>query len=76
MTISLQHDLHKIVVKTYSSTYIFYFIVLQACGFEILVAQAKPSVREKQVQNGIDLEGDRRWFQYLNSLKKTGYFKV
>jgi len=31
---------------------------------------------DKQTQNPIDLDGDHGWSLYLNSLKKTGYFKV
>ncbi|XP_069701483.1 protein ecdysoneless [Periplaneta americana] len=47
-----------------------------ACGFEILVAQAKPASRgDKQSQSPVNLDGDHGWIQYLNSLKKTGYFK-
>jgi hypothetical protein len=47
-----------------------------ACGFEILVAQTKQmSEGDKQTQNPIDLDGDPGWSLYLNSLKKTGYFK-
>lgn len=50
---------------------------IQACGFEILVAQAKPTSQgDKKTQNPFDLGGDHGWSQYLNSLKKTGYFKV
>ena len=42
-----------------------------------MVAQAKQiSQGDKQTQNPIDLDGDHGWSQYLNSLKKTGYFKV
>jgi restriction endonuclease S subunit len=42
-----------------------------------LVAQAKQmSEGDKQTQNPIDLDGDHGWSVYLNSLKKTGYFKV
>lgn len=37
-----------------------------ACGFEILVSQAKPSV---------DIETDRGWHTYLKSLNDKGYFK-
>jgi hypothetical protein len=55
----------------------FCFFSFKACGFEILVAQTKPASQEdKQTQNPVDLGGDRGWNQYLNSLKKTGYFKV
>lgn len=36
-----------------------------ACGFEILVAQAKPSA---------DLENDKAWHQYLKCLKDKNYF--
>ncbi|PSN41240.1 hypothetical protein C0J52_13435 [Blattella germanica] len=50
-------------------------IDMKACGFEILVAQARPSTRDKQVENSMELDCDRGWCQYLNSLKKTGYFK-
>lgn len=54
-----------------------WFFLIQACGFEILVAQAKQmSQGDKQTQNPVDLDGDHGWSQYLNSLKKTGYFKV
>ncbi|CAH1992227.1 unnamed protein product [Acanthoscelides obtectus] len=37
-----------------------------ACGFEILASQAKPSS---------DIESDKGWHAYLNSLKDKGYFK-
>ncbi|XP_060535573.1 protein ecdysoneless [Cylas formicarius] len=37
-----------------------------ACGFEILVSQAKPSD---------DVEGDKGWHTYLENLKEKGYFK-
>lgn len=37
-----------------------------ACGFEILVAQAKPSQ---------DIEHDKGWHKYLNSLKEKDYFR-
>ncbi|XP_021926738.1 protein ecdysoneless [Zootermopsis nevadensis] len=47
-----------------------------ACGFEILVAQAKPTSQgDKKTQNPVDLDGDHGWSQYLNNLRKTGYFK-
>lgn len=36
-----------------------------ACGFEILAAQAKPSA---------DIETDKGWHNYLNSLKEKNYF--
>lgn len=36
-----------------------------ACGFEILVSQAKPSQ---------DIEQDKGWHNYLKSLKEKGYF--
>lgn len=37
-----------------------------ACGFEILVAQAKPNQ---------DIEHDKGWHNYLNSLKEKNYFR-
>lgn len=37
-----------------------------ACGFEILVAQAKPSQ---------DIEHDKGWHSYLRSLKEKNYFR-
>ncbi|KAF5304047.1 hypothetical protein FQA39_LY01832 [Lamprigera yunnana] len=37
-----------------------------ACGFEILISQAKPSA---------DTENDRGWNCYLKSLKEKGYFR-
>lgn len=37
-----------------------------ACGFEILVSQAKPTA---------DVNSDKGWLSFLNSLKDKGYFK-
>lgn len=37
-----------------------------ACGFEILAAQAKPND---------NVESDKGWHNYLNTLKSKGYFK-
>ncbi|KAK4876789.1 hypothetical protein RN001_009295 [Aquatica leii] len=37
-----------------------------ACGFEILVSQAKPSA---------DVDNDRGWHSYVKSLKDKGYFR-
>lgn len=37
-----------------------------ASGFEILISQAKPSA---------DIEGDKGWANYLDSLKNKGYFQ-
>ncbi|XP_017778493.1 PREDICTED: protein ecdysoneless [Nicrophorus vespilloides] len=37
-----------------------------ACGFEILISQAKPSK---------DIEGDKGWHNYLDNLQKKDYFR-
>lgn len=37
-----------------------------ACGFEILISQAKPSA---------DIESDKAWHKYLDNLKENNYFK-
>ncbi|XP_025409951.1 protein ecdysoneless isoform X2 [Sipha flava] len=42
-----------------------------ACGFEILVSQAKSAVNNTP----IDLTYDKRWHQYKSSLTDKGYFK-
>ena len=57
----------------------------QACGFEILVSQAKPPAVKTPI-NSVDCESasshegefipDRGWHLYLESLKKRGYFEV
>lgn len=39
-----------------------------ACGFEILACQGKTSTK--------DLSSDKQWLNYLESLKKRGYFQV
>lgn len=42
-----------------------------ACGFEILVSQAKSTVKDTPV----DLTYDKCWHQYKSSLAEKGYFK-
>ncbi|XP_031348287.1 protein ecdysoneless, partial [Photinus pyralis] len=50
---SPQHKSHTLGVKL-------------ACGFEILVSQAKPSA---------DVENDKGWHAYLKTLKEKGFFR-
>lgn len=42
-----------------------------ACGFEILASQVKVTSASKE-----DLETDKGWHTYKQSLIKNGYFKV
>ncbi|XP_060881432.1 protein ecdysoneless [Metopolophium dirhodum] len=43
-----------------------------ACGFEILVSQAKTTVKD---DTPVDLTYDKRWHHYKSSLAEKGYFK-
>lgn len=47
-----------------------------ACGFEILVANAKQSSKiSSDLPEDIDLAGDNRWMRYLQTLRDKGYFR-
>lgn len=46
---------------------------MKACGFEILVSQAKTTVKD---DTPVDLTYDKRWHHYKSSLAEKGYFKV
>lgn len=51
---------------------IIWLFFIKACGFEILVSQAKSTVTDTPV----DLTYDKRWHHYKSSLADKGYFKV
>lgn len=61
--------LNKIVLYFCSIMWLFF---IKACGFEILVSQAKSTVTDTPV----DLTYDKRWHHYKSSLADKGYFKV
>lgn len=46
---------------------------MKACGFEILVSQAKTTAKD---DTPVDLTYDKRWHHYKSSLAEKGYFKV
>ncbi|XP_066992777.2 protein ecdysoneless [Anabrus simplex] len=46
-----------------------------ACGFEILVAQAKPKPKDDNSPTEADFSCEPGWCKYLTSLKKKGYFQ-
>lgn len=61
---------HQIYFKYCYNLLCSYFF--KACGFEILVSQAKSTTKDTPV----DLTYDKRWHQYKTSLTNKGYFKV
>lgn len=61
--------LNKIVLYLCIIMWLFF---IKACGFEILVSQAKSTVTDTP----IDLTYDKRWHHYKSSLADKGYFKV